>query len=525
MLDLPTPRVSILIPNFNNGIESSKDGSTNLILDLLQSLEQTLCAEKQPFEILVYDDGSTDDSLETLRQWSKKTWSNGTAFLTLIEDEHCGILSITANKLSRMAKGDILARLDGDVVCLTPNWVSKLIAHMNQDIPRLGIIGPKQLKPSLHIHSYGDFLIHPHGYTHIASSMPRYSVKRPLEVDHVMGCFYCIKKEVFEDLGGYDENFLRGQTVDFGLRARKAGWRTFAVPDMEFIHNHVGRKDRATKADSNKGVEQTLDTFSEKWGFNRLAPDMELIAKKYKGSPILWNKSLFGDQAYKPRKIPANEIDFNQSEWATYANDPKYQAKINLRLTATLDVIKQVNIIPTPLAILGIGDGLVTHLLASQGAHILAFDERAGHVEFANNCLQNQQYPQKRPMIRTLNEEGKTDLPDASVDQILIDRLLERHPNPVCILQEAARILKPKHYMVIVSDRRIIAPNEDHSDPATLVKTMTTHRRFMWLELINFVRSTRLFDMAIDFKSDDHKRDMVLIFIRKSEQDKDHPKG
>ena len=519
MPDLLPPRVSILIPNFNNGVESSKDGTTNLILDLLTSLEQTLRTETQPFEILVYDDGSSDDSLETLRQWSKKTWSNGTAFLTLIENEHCGILSITANKLSRMAKGDILARLDGDVFCLTPNWVSKLIAHMDQNIPNLGIIGPKQLKPTLMIHSYGDFLIHPHGYVHIAGGMPRHSVKRTLEVDHVMGCFYCIKKEVFEDLGGYDENFLRGQTVDFGLRARKAGWRAFAVPDIEFVHNHVGRKDRDTKADSKEGVYQTLDTFEEKWGFNRLVPDMEWIAKKYEGSPILWNKVFFGDQAYKPRKIPASEIDFNQTEWANFANNQTFQTKINLRLVACFDVIKQVKIIPNPLVILGIGDGLVTHLIANQGGHVLAFDERAGHVEFANKCLQNQTYPLKRPTIQTLDQADKTNLPDASVDQILIDRILERHLNPTRILLEAARILKPEHYLVIVSDRKQFVPGEDHSDPATLVKTMTTHRSFAWFELINFIKATRLFNIAMDISTDDQTRDIVLIVKRTANED------
>ena len=61
-------------------------------------------------------------------------------------------------------------------------------------------------------------------------------------VDHVMGCFYCCRKRVFDELDGYDETFLRGQTIDFSLRARLAGWSCIAVPHIEYVHAHGQRK-------------------------------------------------------------------------------------------------------------------------------------------------------------------------------------------------------------------------------------------------------------------------------------------
>ncbi|MFG0250635.1 MAG: glycosyltransferase [Phycisphaeraceae bacterium JB051] len=516
MSEFPTPRVSILIPNYNNGAQSSRDGSVNLILDLINSLEKTLKTDPTPFEILAYDDGSDDDSLETLRAWSKKTWSNGRPFLELTEDEHCGILAITANKLSRMAKGDILSRLDGDVICLTDNWVSKLVEYMDQPIDRLGVIGPKQLKPNMRIHAFGDFVVHPHGYIHYANNLPRHAVKRPLEVDHVMGCFYCCKKAVFEDIGGYDEDFLRGQTIDFGLRARKAGWRAFAVPDIEFIHNHVKREDRKTRADTNEGLNYTMDVFQNKWGFSRLSPDMEAIAKQYEGSPLLWNKHFFGPTAFKPRMEPLEQIDFTQSDWARYANDKAFQSKINVRMQATIDVIKQSKIVPQPLVLIGQGDGLFAHLYAHQGGNIVCYDDRPGRVAFAQKCIANQKYPGQRPTFKTLGEGGKIDLPDASVDQILIDGLLERYPNPVAVIRETVRILKPNALMVVVANRRPVFEGEDPTDPATFVRLMTTDRHFIWMELINLVKATGAgkLDIAIDIFKDDPSRDMVLIVRR-----------
>jgi len=46
----PAPRVSILIPNYNNGTASSRDGKTDLIADLLQSLHDSLQDDPTPIE-------------------------------------------------------------------------------------------------------------------------------------------------------------------------------------------------------------------------------------------------------------------------------------------------------------------------------------------------------------------------------------------------------------------------------------------------------------------------------------------
>ena len=125
-------------------------------------------------------------------------------------------------------------------------------------------------------------------------------------------------------------------------------------------------------------------------------------------------------------------------------------------------------------------------------------------------------YPGQRPTFKTLGEGGKIDLPDASVDQILIDGLLERYPNPVEVIRETVRILKPGALMVVVANRRPVFEGEDPTDPATFVRLMTTDRHFIWMELINLVKATGAgkLDIAIDIFKDDPSRDMVLIVRR-----------
>ncbi len=508
-----TPRVSILIPNYNNGVQSARNGRDDVITELLQSLHDTLHDDPTPFEIIVYDDGSTDDSVATLRRWAKRTWRDGTPFLRLIEDQHCGVLARTANIMSRQARGDILARLDGDVVCLTRHWVSKLAQLFDEADPRVGVLGPKQLKISGNIHAFGDFILHPHGYLHVACGFPRQSVRHRLEVDHVMGCFYCCRKRVFDELGGYDEDFLRGQTIDFGLRARLAGWRCYAIPEIEFIHQHGKRLDRATEADTEAGVLKTLGIFEQKWGFNRLAPDLERVQRLYAGTPLLWNPLLFG--ADVPRLAVPPVPPFAESQWARYAQDAAEQARTHVRLAVTLDVLRQAGA-AQQVAVLGAGEGLVTHLLAARGVPCVAFDDRPAHLQFARQCIERQKYPQQRPRYEAVPDLARLPLGDQSVDLVLIDSVLERHPNPVKVLREAWRVLRPGRYMAVVAQR---GPRDgfDPSEPLAFAQGMTTQRRYQWLELVTQTQAVGGWSIAIDVTKDDVKRDLVLI-VRREEQ-------
>ena len=107
---MTAPRLSILIPNFNNGRASSGDGSRDLIGGLFASLARTLEGDPTPLEIIVADDGSTDDSLATCRLWARKSWRGGQPFLKLLENDHCGVLSVVANRLVQAAGGDLCCR-------------------------------------------------------------------------------------------------------------------------------------------------------------------------------------------------------------------------------------------------------------------------------------------------------------------------------------------------------------------------------------------------------------------------------
>ena len=511
MHDAKSPRVSILIPNYNNGKQSSVTGGDDLIANLLKSLDRTLHDDPTPFEIIAYDDGSTDDSLQTLRQWSQRRLRDR-PFLQLIEAEHCGVLSRSANLLSRRARGDILVRLDGDVVCLTGRWVSRLCQVFDHGAQRLGIVGPKQLGPDGRIIAYGDWVLHPCGYVHVGQDLPRDAVRYPMEVDHVMGCFYCCRKRVFEELNGYDEQILRGQTVDFGLRARLAGWFCMAVPHIEFLHAHSLRIRRQTRADSHEGVDYTLKVFEQKWGFHRLAADLDEVGRRYAGTGLTWNRQWFGPAA---RTSPAAEpVNPGMGQWTRFVKDAAFRQQVDWQIKVTMDVVRQVG--GANLAgQVGCGQGLAVHLLARAGLNCIGMDRQQANIELARRCTGGQTYPQSPPRFAHIADQrlGSLPLGNEQVDLLLLFEQMERHANPVALLREARRVLAPGGKLLVISRRR---PPEtfDPSDPSAAGRGDGVHL-YRYRQLLNQIKAAGGWTLWVDGQSDDPTREMMIVLAQR----------
>jgi N-acetylglucosaminyl-diphospho-decaprenol L-rhamnosyltransferase len=70
-----------------------------------------------------------------------------------------------------------------------------------------------------------------------------------LEVDWVSGAAIIVRRAVFADIGAHDEGFfLFYEDTDFILRARRAGWRCWHVPQSRIVH-FVGVSGGVTKRD------------------------------------------------------------------------------------------------------------------------------------------------------------------------------------------------------------------------------------------------------------------------------------
>jgi GT2 family glycosyltransferase len=500
---VPGPRLSILIPNFNNGRASSKTGTRDFIGDLFASLARTLEADPTPLEILIGDDGSTDDSLETCRRWAERSWRGGEPFCRLMEFEHCGVLSVVANRLTEVARGDLCCRLDGDVVMLTDAWAAELCRIFDTAPPGLAVVGAKQLGPDGRVHSAGDWVLHPRGYHHAGQGAPRAAIARAIEVDHVMGCFYAHRRSVWAELGGYDETLLRGQTVDLSLRARRAGHRIISTPTIEIAHYHAHRAPRDNRADTPAGIAETRARFRDKWGFDRIAPDLDEVARRYAGTPLLWNASVFGPAAAWP---PGNgsAARLATGEWTRFRDDLAFREAVLWRAR----LVEQVSEHLGPRRQVGhfcSRGGLLCHVLARSRVPCIGVDPDPAVVRLAQSVAARETYPAGPPAFRVQAEPDRLPLDDGALDMLLLFDVLDGHPNPVGLCREAHRVLEPGGILLVVTRLRTSPLEGDHPACAAY----RPHELRMQLDASGF------FD-PLPIKADASGRGLLVVVARRA---------
>jgi N-acetylglucosaminyl-diphospho-decaprenol L-rhamnosyltransferase len=68
----------------------------------------------------------------------------------------------------------------------------------------------------------------------------------PVEADWLLGAFVLVRREMLDELGGYDEGFrLYGEDIDLAYRAAKAGWERWYVPEATVRHGHAAVTDKS----------------------------------------------------------------------------------------------------------------------------------------------------------------------------------------------------------------------------------------------------------------------------------------
>ena len=440
---LPVPRATVIVPNYNNGRASSRDGLRDFLGELLSSLERTLADDPTDLEIVVADDGSTDDSLETARAWSRRVWPEGSRragqpFLRLIELPHSGILSKVLNELHGSTEGEYVCRLDGDVVLDTPNWVAECVAILDSR-PDAAVVTGLQKLPDGRVHAFGDAILSPLGYHHLGQGAREEDLPEQLDVEHAMGCFHASRRSAIHEVGGYDETVLRGQTEELAMRLNLAGFGAIATKRVVFRHFHAERHWRPNAADTGAGLRKSLDRFREKWGVDRLAPDLRTVLRRWGTTPLVLRASLSEPRAWEPE---AGSVEAPGEEWARFPTDPVLQQNIAAELAA-------IRAAGGAVAILGARSGLTALLAAREGRVAIAFEEHAASVEAARAAISRANPGSGTVEARFVASLEETGAPDGGFKIVALLDSLERIWNPVGVLRESRRLLAPDGILVV----------------------------------------------------------------------------
>lgn len=182
-----------------------------------------------PTEIVVVDNASTDDSVSHLRQW----WP-GIRVLTL--ESNTGFAGGN-NRGAEGARTEALVFLNNDTQP-DPGWLEALVREAAAD-PARGLVTSKilYLEPPGVIDSAGDGYLRCGGGFKRAHGKPAGMAAESGEVFGACGAAFLIRRELFEALGGFDEDFFMVyEDVDLSYRARHLGARVWYSADAVVRH-------------------------------------------------------------------------------------------------------------------------------------------------------------------------------------------------------------------------------------------------------------------------------------------------
>lgn len=204
--------------------------TAKITADCLQSLLKL--APPTLKEIILIDNASSDGGLELLSTEFKDK------IIIIANDKNLGFAAAN-NQGSLKASGDLLLFLNSDTI-INENIFDSCV-NIFKNHPEIGIISPllKTESGDIQENYYGDFpvlskLIFKNRFK---TGTKQESATSYFISDWVSGCALIIRRELFEKLGGWDDNFfLYFEDVDICKRAQEYNYQTAVSQQTSLIH-------------------------------------------------------------------------------------------------------------------------------------------------------------------------------------------------------------------------------------------------------------------------------------------------
>lgn len=226
-------KVSVIIPTYNRGAF------------LKRAVKSVLNQTFQDFELIIIDDGSTDNTKEVVNSFSDNR-------IKYIYQENSGGAARPKNTGIKIAQGEYIAILDSDDEWLPDKIKKQIDLFEKYSSSKLGIVGC-----NIFIINNGKKKKY---------RIPKYNnvFEQMLVTDNMgTGSAMVYKKEVFDRMGLFDENLRSGQ--DREMRIRLAQEYHFAFIDDYLINYYVGHNNISSAGLSIKKREKDWDYIFNKY--------------------------------------------------------------------------------------------------------------------------------------------------------------------------------------------------------------------------------------------------------------------
>ena len=227
------PLVSVIVPCYNYA------GYVD------ETLRSVLSQDYPNFELIVVDDGSTDNSVQVIERALAANQDGLAQRVEFIRQENAGVSAALNTGLAE-ARGDFIATFDADDI-MPPGRLSVQMAYLREH-PEVGCLGGVAER----IDEQGELLPRKHKQR----SVRRYDFSQALAAALVVGGGYAVYRRDAMDLAGLYDSKIKIQDFQMTLKVAKAGFFVDILPDTVTLYRkHEGSLSKNYKAEYRYGLD------------------------------------------------------------------------------------------------------------------------------------------------------------------------------------------------------------------------------------------------------------------------------
>ncbi len=214
------PQVSILIPVYNK---------LSVTLNCIQSVYEHTDSELNPYEIVLADDCSTDETQHISK------YVQGLKHIK--QPRNVGFLK-NCNQAAKACDGEFIVLLNNDTL-VQEGWLANLIQLISSE-KNIGMVGPKFLFENGTLQEAGGIIwSDASGWNWgrgLDPALPEYNYIR--DVDYLSGACILLRKKLWDEFNGFDEDFSPAyyEDTDLAFRMRSKGYRVCYQPLSKVVH-------------------------------------------------------------------------------------------------------------------------------------------------------------------------------------------------------------------------------------------------------------------------------------------------